>query len=168
MLRQLYEAYFLPIIMYGREVFASEMKMVKNSMMKGFRAFWRLAGNKFPLPNDLLDPYQICIIKSMGMFKRIQMNKTCFNFTDLFSFNDNGSTRSAIEQDLEIGLARKKGRFNFFTNMCSRWFNDLNPEIRNSGGFVTFKNEVIQMVKEKHPTPPCDLRPRYMIWKDSQ
>ena len=168
LLRQLYEAYFLPIITYGSEVFVSEMSMVKSSMLKGYRAFWRLAGNKFPLPDDLLDPYQICVIKSMGMFKRIQMNKTCFTFGNLFSFNENGSTRSSIQQDLEVGLARKKGRFNFFSNMCSHWFNALTPEVRNSGGLSAFKQDVIQMVKSKYPTPPCDLRPRYVIWQESQ
>ena len=167
-LKKIYDTYFLPIITYGSEIFCSEMTMVKTAMRKGFRAFWRLSGGKFPLPDSIVDPYQECVIKSLCYFKRIQAGKTCLEFKDYFKFNNNETTRSFDKNELEVDYAKKTMHFNFFGNMTSRWYNELNPDIRATAGYSAFKAEATRMVKNKFPTPPYDLRPRFVIWQTEQ
>ena len=164
-LKRIYQSYFLPIITYGSEVFGSEMAMVKSAMHKGYKAFWRLSGGRIRIPDDIIDPFQECIVKGLCFFKRVQADKTCLQFSDHFKFVES-TTRANHKQDLEIGMARKNARFNFFSNMVSRWYNQLDPNVRGSCGFQAFKAEAIRFVKNDHPTPPFDLRPKYLIWKD--
>ena len=163
-LRKIYEAYFLPIITYGSEIFVSEMAMVKTAMHKGFKAFWRLSHGAVRLPDDLLDPFQVCIVKSMCFMRRVQAGKTCLEFSDMFKFVDS-TTRANHKQNLDVDFARKDCRFNFFSNVVSRWYNRMNPDVRGSVGIQTFKEEAARLAVSIHPTPVFDLRSRYVIWK---
>ena len=166
-LKKIYETYFLPIITYGSEIFMSEMVMVKTAMHKGFKAFWRLSNGAVRLPDNLLDPFQVCIVKNLCYMKRIQANKTCLTFSDYFSYVDS-ATRANHNQNLEVDFARKNLRFNFFSNITSRWFNKLNPVIRGTAGFNAFKVEATRFAMSEHPTPIFDLRPRYLVWKNAK
>ena len=168
MLRQVYESYFLPIITYGCEVWASEMQMVKEAMIKGYKAFWRLGGNKFQLPADLMDPFQICVARNLGFLRRIQLGKTCHKFDDFFQFVQNESTRTFTKMNMQVQESRKNCRYNFFGVICSRWYNQLNPDQRNSSSEAVFKAEVKRMIKADFPTKPCDLRPLFMRWRSRQ
>ena len=160
LLNKIYNCYFLPILTYGSEIFTSDKKTTKLLMYKGFRAFWRLGGGKMNLGDDLIDPFQACVLKELMFFRRIQNGNTCLEFGNLFSFNDNIGTRSFEKQDLKIVRSKKAPRHNFFTNVCTRWFNEMNADIRNSTSIAKFKEEVHRFIKDKFPTPPFDLTPR--------
>ena len=162
LLNKIYNCYFLPILTYGSEVFTSEKAAIRSTMYRGYRAFWRLGGGKLKFEDDFIDPYQACVIKELMFFKRIQFGQTCLNFTDLFVFNDNEGMRAHEKKDLKVIRAQKCPRRNFFSNVCTRWFNQLDPETRNTTNIVKFKEEVIRFIKDKYPTPNYDLSPRFI------
>ena len=109
-----------------------------------------------------MDPFQACVVKELMFFKRIQNGKTCLNFGQLFAFNENSGTRSYEKQDLQVVRSKKSPRHNFFSNVCIRWFNEMDADVRNSTGINRFKAEVIKFIKAKYPTPVFDLRPKYV------
>ena len=163
LLRKIYDCYFLPIITYGSELFTCDKPQVKNVMRKGFRAFWRLGGGNMTIPPDLLDPFQICVVKNLKFFKRIQDDKTCLKFGDMFKFVTN-PTRAYKNQDLQTIGTTRCARYNFYSNVTMRWYNDLNPDLRNNGIMADFLREAINMARRVYPTPPYDLRPRRVIF----
>ena len=163
LLNKIYQSYFLPIITYGSEIFTSEKATVKKVMHKGYRAFWRLGGGRMHIDNKILDPFQVCILKELMFFKRVQMEKTCLNFGELFSFADTQGTRAFQNHDLKTVGTTRCPRYNFFSNVCTRLYNDLDPAKRNLGTLGSFKAEVLRMINDKFPTPNYDLSPKMRV-----
>ena len=161
LLKKIYECYFLPILTYGSELFTSDKNSIRTTLAKAYRAFWRLGGPGMVIQEEILDPFQVCYIKELMFFKRIQCGKTCLEFNKMFDFSDHPGTRAYERQNLKIIGTSKASRYNFFTNVCTRWYNELDDDFRNTEDIRLFKSRIIEAVRIIHPREVFDQIPRF-------
>ena len=158
-LKKLYQVYFIPILLYGNQVWHTHHAYVRDELLAIYRKFWRLGQGKVNPGPEIMDPFQLSVKGCMMFMFKIRQKKTCLNPDDYYEPSHRTITRHYNPLDLKIKKNRLVSRDGFFTSLSATWFNQLPDNLKNEESETRFKIGITEYMKINHATPTYDLRP---------
>ena len=160
-LKKLYQVYFIPILLYGCQLWHGNYEYVKDQLYSMHRKFWRLGLGRVLPDGHVLDPFQQSLKSNLMFLHQMKHGGVDMDFNEYFESKERTSTRSDNPLDLKIPKNRLVSRDNFFTTNMTRIFNDLPDNLKNERSYERFKSGIINFILDTNPTPVYDYRP----WK---
>ena len=158
-LKKLYQVYFIPILLYGCQLWHSNYDYVKDVLHAMHRKFWRLGLGRVTPDGAVLDPWQQSIKSNLMFLHQLKHGKVAMTFSDYFGYKERTSTRSDNPLDLKIPKNRLVTRDNFFTTNMAKIYNTLPDVLKEEHSYGRFKMGVTRFIIDTKPTPVFDYRP---------
>ena len=119
MMRTYYKTIFIPILLYGSNIWFQAKARIFALLQKSFDNFWSLSNAE--IPNDILTPMQYVRYFDLCCVKRIRDGKTCLNFGDFYHEIESG-TRASRNRNVKNVKCNNQVRLDsFFVRSVEEW-----------------------------------------------